>query len=104
MGKVFRLHLRFEPFAVLFWALGIVLAHILQQMTQPAGLPSLNHGRLRQWKDRFNLREEALAPSLFPSSYIIYLWMKLYSRWGLLRFLLTKPGGNCERDFLEIIW
>ena len=24
MGKVFRLHLRVEPFAVLFWALGIV--------------------------------------------------------------------------------
>ena len=37
--------MRVEPFAVLFWALGIVLAHVLQQVTQPAaGLASLNYG------------------------------------------------------------
>ena len=35
-------YLRVEPFAVLFWALAIVLAHILQQVTQPASLVSLN--------------------------------------------------------------
>ena len=42
--------LEIEPSAVLFWALGIVLAHILYcnsqvtqpQVTQPAGLASLN--------------------------------------------------------------
>ena len=28
----------------MFWALGIVLAHILKQLTQPAGLASLNSG------------------------------------------------------------
>ena len=39
-----RLHNRIEPFAALFWALGIVLAHILQKVTQPAGLASLNRG------------------------------------------------------------
>ena len=42
--KVFRLCLRIEPFSVMFWALGIVLAHILKQLTQPAGLASLNSG------------------------------------------------------------
>ena len=31
-------------FAVLFWALGIVLGHILQQVTQPAGFASLYRG------------------------------------------------------------
>ena len=31
MSKVFHLHLRVEPFAVLFWA--HVLMHILQQVT-----------------------------------------------------------------------
>ena len=30
IGKVNRLHTRIEPFPSLFWALGIVLAHILQ--------------------------------------------------------------------------
>ena len=39
-----RLHSRIEPFAALFWALGIILAHILKQFTQPAGLASLNSG------------------------------------------------------------
>ena len=36
--------MRIEPFAVMFWALGIVLAHILKQLTQPAGLASLDSG------------------------------------------------------------
>ena len=40
--KVNRLHNRIEPFPALFWALGIVLAHILKLVTQPAGLASLN--------------------------------------------------------------
>ena len=30
---------------LLFWALGIVLAHILKQLTQPAGPVSLKYGR-----------------------------------------------------------
>ena len=50
MGKVFRLYLKVEPFAALFWALGIALAHILQQLTQPAGLASLTHGAVQKWK------------------------------------------------------
>ena len=37
MGNVFRLHNRIEPSVALFWALGIVLAHILTQLTQPSG-------------------------------------------------------------------
>ena len=36
--------MRVELFAVLSWALGIVLVHILQQEAQPAGLACLNHG------------------------------------------------------------
>ena len=43
MVKANHLYNRIEPFAALFWALGNVLAHILKQMTQPAGLASLNH-------------------------------------------------------------
>ena len=45
IGNVNRLHNIIEPFAVLFWALGIVLAHILKQLTQPAGPASLKYGR-----------------------------------------------------------
>ena len=44
MVKVNRLYNRIEPFSALFWALSIVLAHILQKVTQPASLASLNHG------------------------------------------------------------
>ena len=44
IGNVNRLHNIIEPFAALFWALGIVLAHILQKVTQPAGLASPNSG------------------------------------------------------------
>ena len=36
--------MRIEPFAALFWALGIALAHILKKLTQPASLASLNSG------------------------------------------------------------
>ena len=34
-----------EPSAALFWALGIVLAHILKELTQQAGPASLKYGR-----------------------------------------------------------
>ena len=39
-----RLHKRIEPFPALFWALGIVLAQILQKVTQLAGLAFPNSG------------------------------------------------------------
>ena len=41
IGKVNHLHNRIEPFPALFWALGIVLAHILQLGD---GLASLKRG------------------------------------------------------------
>ena len=67
MGKVNRLLNRIEPFAVLFWGLGIVgtctNAHILLQVTQPAGLVSLNHSTVRHWKVRFNLQKKRRPPS-----------------------------------------
>ena len=46
MGKALRV-VQIEPFAALFSALGMVLAHILEQVTQPAGLTSLNYGTVR---------------------------------------------------------
>ena len=76
MGKVFHLtwelNLALPCFGVS--ALHSCILHILQQVTQPAGLASLNHCTVRQWKVRFNLTEVASPPSLFPSSCIIYLW------------------------------
>ena len=75
MGKVFRL----EPFAVLFLSLDIVLTHILEQLTQPASLASLNCGTgtilysVQQGSVRFNLIEDASVLFLFQSSCIIYL-------------------------------
>ena len=43
MVKANCLYNRIEPFSALSLALGIVLAHLLQKVTQPAGLASLNH-------------------------------------------------------------
>ena len=87
-----------EPFDVLFWALGIVLTHIVHQVTQPAGLTSLNrgtewHGTVRQGSVRSNLIEDALAPSLFPSSCIIYLWLAV---WPAENYITLNgfPYGN----------
>ena len=42
MIKANSLYNIIEPFAALFWALSNVLTHILKQVTQPAGLASLN--------------------------------------------------------------
>ena len=49
IGKVLRLPRELNLFAALFWALGIALAHILKQLTQPAGLASLNSGALARY-------------------------------------------------------
>ena len=75
---VFRLCNRIEPFAALFWTLGIVpvLVHILKQLTQPAVLASLNSGTsVREGSVRFNLRVKTRQLLAFPILlFIIYLW------------------------------
>ena len=58
-----------EPFSVMFWALGIVLAHRLQKVTQPAAWPGIpqqwyRHGTIGQGSVRFNLSEEVTPPPL----------------------------------------
>ena len=76
IGNVFHLCNRIEPFAALFWALGIVhvLAHILKQLTQPAGPASLNSGTGTVLYGRFNLRVKTGQLLAFPILlYIIYL-------------------------------
>ena len=79
VSNVFRLCLRIKPFSALFWTLGIALAHILKQLTQPAGLVSLNSGTgtvlysVRQGSVRFNLTEDEQASCLFRSLSIINL-------------------------------
>ena len=46
MGKVFRIYLRVEPFAVLVWALGIVLAQpAYSAVGDPARRPGLPQPR-----------------------------------------------------------
>ena len=74
IGNVFRLHLRVEPFAVLFWALGIVQysAHILNRWPSlPAWHPSTVV--LAQFCTagvsycKFNLSEDESATCLFRS-------------------------------------
>ena len=66
----------------MFWALGIVLAHTYMCNRWPSP-PARS---VRQWKVRFNLTEEASAPSLFPSSCIIYLQ---YGMWLEVNFIMA---------------
>ena len=71
-----HLHNRIEPFPVLFLALGIVLAHIQQKVTQPADLASLNFGTGTVLYGRGQLYvqfDEVFPPILFLSAVII-LW------------------------------
>ena len=75
-GQSVLSYLRVEPFGVLFGALGIVL--VLQKVTQPAGLASLNRGTgmvlyCAAAEIMLNLTNDASAPALFPSNCIIYL-------------------------------
>ena len=70
--------MRVEPFTVLFWALGFVLTHICTVTGDPArrpGIPQPWHWHCTVWQGsvRFNLLEDASAPSLYPSRCIICL-------------------------------
>ena len=71
-----------EPSAALFWALGIVLAHILKQLTQPS-IPQVRQGSVR-----FNLREEEPPPSPFP--FLLYT----YSMWPTLQYRILRWKWN----------
>ena len=76
MGKVF--HLTGELNLLLF-CFGLSRHYSCKHLTLPAGPVSLNHGTVREWKIRLNLKEEASHPSLFPSTeavHIIYIWCR----------------------------
>ena len=67
-----------EPYADLLGSRHCTCAYNTETV-DPASRPSILqlwhwHGTVRQLKVRFNLKEDALVPSLFPSSCIIYLW------------------------------
>ena len=77
MVNVFRLHHIIEPSAALFWAFGIVLTHILKQLTQPAGPASLKFGRGQLgsiWG------KKSIPPPLFPSCCILILCIRVTKR------------------------
>ena len=69
MYFVFAIHI-IEPFAALFWALGIGLAHIMKHLTQPASLASLNSGT---GTDQFE--SEDASANCFSNLAIYYLYM-----------------------------
>ena len=79
MDNVNRLHHSIEPFAALFWALGIVLAHKLQQATQLAFLASLNHGTSTVLYGKGQLGSIRLKTSWLPAfSFLAVLILCLY--------------------------
>ena len=72
MGKVDRLRNRFEPFAALFLALGIVLAN--GGPCPPPGItapPYTKHVFIWSWLLQFSTKTR-WSPSLFLSRYIMY--------------------------------
>ena len=84
MYYVFHLCNRIEPYAALFWALGIALAHIRTETVDPARRPSIPqhwywHGTGQQGLVRFNLRVKTRQFLAFPILlYITYLWFYAY--------------------------
>ena len=75
---VFRLPWELNLLLSCFW-LSALYSRIYCNGDPHAGLASLNHGTVRQLRVRFNLREEASAPSLYPSYCIIYAGTYLLS-------------------------
>ena len=71
--KVFCLYLRIEPFAVMCWALVIVLAHILKQLTQPDSLASLNSSTGKVLYGRGQLGSMWLKTSRIPTFFDLAL-------------------------------
>ena len=101
MSKVDRLRNRVEPFAALFWALGINLAN-----TWPCPPARQNSTAVHKACPYMVivgsiLSEDALPPPLFLSRYIIYLWSTCFlvqiSACGLQAVL-----ADCE-DAVELL-
>ena len=99
--------LQIEPFALLFCHFGLsaLLAHILQQVTQPTGLSSLNYGTVGQRKVRINLTDEA-SPTTF--SHLDVLFIYAYAGWCLLAWrhhpaLTDSWDGILKRSVNEIL-
>ena len=94
-GQSISASLRIKPFAVLFWALGIVLAHILHSATGDPQTVVLS----RQWKVRFNWTEDASAPSLFPGVILIqYVFVPVVActcMQGWASVLFKKTQRSC---------
>ena len=102
IGNVNRLHNIIEPFAALFQALGIVLAHILQQVTQPASLASLNPGTGTVLYSRGQLGSIRLKTSRLPACSflaVLILWLKLISY-----NQLQKPTKLCTLYHALTVW
>ena len=79
IGKVNRLHnYRIEPFPALFWALGIVLTLIMQQVTHPAVLASLNRGTgtCMAGVSQVQFDGRSIAPNPFP--FLLYLFYETH--------------------------
>ena len=111
MGKVFRLTWELNLLLpCLFWVIGIVLAHILQQVTQPAGLASLNRGTGTVLYGRGQLGSidgRSVAP--IPLPFCLYLFygldglLQLYSVHSVLYIYCTLQVYECTR-FLYCIY
>ena len=79
-GQSVTSYLRVEPFAVLFWALGIVLAHKCNAKGDPARRPGIPqpwywHSTARQWKVQLDKRH--VGPP--PFSHLAVLFINAYT-------------------------
>ena len=84
----------------LFWALGIVLAHILKQLTQPVGPASLKYGRGQLHVGSIS-GKKSLPPPLFPSCCILIQYMpgtpsKVKGEMGGFDEVSINQGGSLQ--------
>ena len=97
IGNIFRLHNRIQPFAALFWALGIVLVHILKQLTQPAGPASLKFGRGQLGSIR--RKKSFPLPFSLLAVYLFYVWQR--ERGGVVELPDSSVGwgSGCSNSY-----
>ena len=96
MGKMFSSVLSYLSWTFCCTVLGSwhwIRAYICTMTGDPARRPGIpqswyRHCTVHQWKVKFNLTADASAPSLFPSSCIIYLWRKPKVLMGFLEMAL----------------
>ena len=104
-GQTILYSLRIEPFAVLFWALGIVPTYILKQLTHPAGLASNNRGTGRAGVSWVQFERRSVSPLPFPHLAVLFIYgVDLPAFFFLLSHTSSNSFWRTNTTFLSFVY